>query len=71
MRFSELRQSPVFRTVMLFVSLLCAAVILIMLGRRNDAVTETLARQAGVLTAEEVTVSARHVSGPPYLQGGT
>lgn len=64
MQFSELRQSPVFRTVMLFVSLLCAAVILIMLGRRNDAVTEALARQAGVLTAEEVTVSARHVSGP-------
>ena len=63
MNFAELKAHPVFRTVMLFVALLCAAIILIMLGRRNDAVTEALARQAGVLTADEVTVSARHVSG--------
>lgn len=63
MNFAELRTHPVFRTIMLFVALLCAAIILIMLGRRNDAVTEALARQAGVLTADEVTVSARHISG--------
>lgn len=63
MSFAELKAHLVFRTVMLFVALLCAVIILIMLGRRNDAVTEALARQAGVLTADEVTVSARHVSG--------
>ena len=44
MNFAGLRTHPVFRTVMLFVALLCAAIILIMLGRRNDAVTEALAR---------------------------
>ena len=37
-------------------------VLLITLGRRNDAITEAQYRQAGVLTADEVSISARGVS---------
>ena len=38
--------------------------MLITLGRRNDAITEAQYRQAGVLTADEVSISARGVSAP-------
>ncbi len=59
----KFRQQPIFRTVMLFVCLFCVAALLIMLGRRNDAMTQAYYSQAGVVMADEVAVSARHVSG--------
>ena len=59
---ANFRQSPLFRTVLFFVCLLCIGVLLITLGRRNDAITEAQYRQAGVLTADEVSISARGVS---------
>ena len=61
---ANFRQSPLFRTVLFFVCLLCIGVLLITLGRRNDAITEAQYRQAGVLTADEVSISARGVSAP-------
>ena len=59
---ANFRQSLLFRTVLFFVCLLCIGVLLITLGRRNDAITEAQYRQAGVLTADEVSISARGVS---------
>lgn len=61
---ANFRQSPLFRTFLFFVCLLCIGVLLITLGRRNDAITEAQYRQAGVLTADEVSISARGVSAP-------
>ena len=61
---ANFRQSPLFRTVLFFVCLLCIGILLITLGRRNDAITEAQYRQAGVLTADEVSISARGVSAP-------
>ena len=49
-----LRKRPAFRTAMFFVTVLCIAVVLIMLGRRADAVTEARRFKGGILTAEEV-----------------
>ena len=58
-----LRQKPIFRTLMFFVIVLCVALLLIMMGRRNDAVTQAQYYHAGVLTADEVNVAFQNVSG--------
>lgn len=60
---SGLVSKPVFRTVMFFVVILCIATVLILLGRRSDAVTEAMRYQAGVLTADEVSVAFENVGG--------
>lgn len=60
---SGMVSQPVFRTVMFFVVVLCIATVLILLGRRSDAVTEAMRYQAGVLTADEVSVAFENVGG--------
>ncbi|MBQ9273836.1 MAG: biotin/lipoyl-binding protein [Succinivibrio sp.] len=61
--FAALREQPVFRTIAFFIIVLCAATLLIMLGRRNDAVTLAQIYKAGVLTADEVNVAFENVGG--------
>lgn len=63
MDINAIRERPVFRTVMLFAVLLTVAVLLIMLGRRNDAVTNAQLYQAGVLSADSVNVSPENIGG--------
>ncbi len=58
-----LRERPAFRTAMFFVAVLCIAVVLIMLGRRADAVTEARRFKGGVLTADEVACAFEGVGG--------
>ncbi len=58
-----LNRRPAFRTILFFFIVLCAATILIMLGRRNDAVTQAQLYQAGVLTADEINVAFDKVGG--------
>ncbi|MCR5084034.1 MAG: HlyD family efflux transporter periplasmic adaptor subunit [Succinivibrionaceae bacterium] len=53
----------ILRTLKIFLALLVVAVLLIMLGRRNDAVTMAQLYQAGVLTADSVNVSFEKVGG--------
>ena len=61
--FQYLRKRPAFRTAMFFVTVLCIAVVLIMLGRRADAVTEARRFKGGVLTADEVACAFEGVGG--------
>ncbi|MDD6546126.1 MAG: biotin/lipoyl-binding protein [Succinivibrionaceae bacterium] len=58
-----LRKRPAFRTAMFFVTVLCIAVVLIMLGRRADAVTEARRFKGGILTADEVACAFEGVGG--------
>ncbi len=62
-KLNELKKDPVFRTIMFFIAILCVATILIMLGRRNDAVTLAEQYKAGVLTADEVNTAFENVGG--------
>jgi len=48
---------------MFFVTVLCIAVVLIMLGRRADAVTEARRFKGGILTADEVACAFEGVGG--------
>ncbi len=54
---------PVFRTVMFFLVVICVASLLIMLGKRSDAVTQARRLQAGVLTADEISTAFENVGG--------
>ncbi len=60
LRFS---QKPVIKTLLFFVILLCAATLLIMLGRRNDALTQAQQYHAGVLAADDVNIAPVNVGG--------
>lgn len=73
-------QRPAVKTLLLFVILLCAATLLIMLGRRNDAVTQAQQYHAGVLCADDVNIApvnvggrlrARHVTESDVVSAGT
>lgn len=77
LRFS---QKPVIKTLLFFVILLCAATLLIMLGRRNDAITQAQQYHAGVLVADDVNIApvnvsgllvARHVLESDFVKAGT
>ncbi|MBO6258314.1 MAG: biotin/lipoyl-binding protein, partial [Succinivibrio sp.] len=61
--FDSIKAKPVFRTILFFLIILCVAVILILLGRRNDAVTKAQIYHAGVLTADKVNTAFDKVSG--------
>lgn len=63
LQFHDIQKKPVFRTIMFFLIILCVAVILITLGRRNDAVTKAQIYHAGVLTADKVNTAFDKVSG--------
>lgn len=62
-KIENLKSKPVFRTVMFFVIIVCIASLLIMLGRRSDAVTQARRLQAGVLTADEISTAFENVGG--------
>lgn len=59
----DLKSRPVFRTLMFFVVIICTASLLIMIGTRSDAVTQARRLQAGVVAADEISVSFENVGG--------
>ncbi len=59
----DLKSRPVFRTLMFFVVIICTASLLIMIGTRSDAVTKARRLQAGVVAADEISVSFENVGG--------
>lgn len=59
----DLKSRPVFRTLMFFVVIICTASLLIMVGTRSDAVTQARRLQAGVVAADEISVSFENVGG--------
>ena len=59
----DLKSRPVFRTLMFFVVIICTASLLIMIGTRSDAVTQARRLQAGVVAADEISVSCENVGG--------
>lgn len=63
MNLLKFSQKTVIKTFLLFIILLCAATLLIMLGRRNDAITQAQLYQGGVLFADDVSVAPQNVGG--------
>ncbi len=63
MNLSKFSQNPVIKTFLLFIILLCASTLLIMMGRRNDAITQAQFYQSGVLFADDVSVAPQNVGG--------
>lgn len=59
----DLKARPVFRTLMFFVVIICTASLLIMIGTRSDAVIQARRLQAGVVAADEISVSFENVGG--------
>lgn len=59
----DLKSRPVFRTLMFFVVIICTESLLIMIGTRSDAVTQARRLQAGVVAADEISVSFENVGG--------
>ncbi|MCR5536732.1 MAG: HlyD family efflux transporter periplasmic adaptor subunit [Succinivibrio sp.] len=62
-KINALKHDPLFRTVMFFIVVLCLATLLILLGRRNDAVTKAQIYHAGVITADTVNTAFENVGG--------
>ena len=79
-RYNDFMRVPVHRTISFFVLLLAAAIFLVMLGRRNDAITQAQIFKAGILNTHKVNVAfenvggkliKRHVSEGQYVSAGT